>query len=121
MTDSLTLAELVEVGLDVAGRDRKVLMKEAEEVGLTLCLNAGGVGVGGFVLKGEEFDAIAGREDETFADAGLMEECAGGVGETFDGDGEALANLDGRGVVIDAEENEASGSGVVCGHGAVNL
>ncbi len=42
-----------------------------------------------------------------------MEEGAGGVGEARGGDGEALANLDGRGVVVDAEEDEA--------HGAVNL
>ena len=48
-----------------------------------------------------------------------MEEGAGGFGEPGGGDGEALANLDGRGVVVDAEEDETS---LGCrAHGAVNL
>ncbi len=59
-------------------------------------------------LEGEEFYAVAGGEDEAFTDAGLVEEGAGGVGEAFRGYGEALADLDGRGVVVDAEENEAA-------------
>ena len=40
---------------------------------------------------------------------GWWSEGAGGVGEAGGGDGEALAYLDGRGVVVDAEEDEASG------------
>jgi hypothetical protein len=35
-----------------------------------------GVGVGGVVLDGEELDAVAGGEDECFADAGLVGEGA---------------------------------------------
>ena len=64
-----------------------------------------------------------------------MEEGASGVGETGGGDGETLANLDGRGVVVDAEQDEAAvggcggglGSGLKLGlefgpvHGALNL
>ena len=103
VADGFALAEFVEVGLDVVWRDGEVFVKEAEEVGF-------GLGLRGFsvVLQGEEFDAVAGGEDEAFADAGLVEEGAGGVGEAAGGDGEALANLDGRGVVVDAEEDEAS-------------
>ncbi len=53
-----------------------------------------------------------------------MEEGAGGVGEARGGDGEALADLDGRGGVVDAEEDQSaaeSGSGLALAHGVVNL
>jgi hypothetical protein len=115
------LAEFVEVGLDVAGQDGEVFVEEAEEVGFGLGL--GGCGFAGVVLEGEELDAIAGGEDETFADAGLVEEGAGGVGEAGGGDGEAFAHLDGRGVVVDAEQDETSlgRRGFGFAHGAVNL
>jgi hypothetical protein len=114
VADGFAVAMLVEVGLDVAGGDGEVLVEEAEEVGFGLRL-----GVFSVVLEGEEFDAVAGGEDEAFADAGLVEEGAGGVGEAGGGDGEAFAYLDGRGVVVDAEEDETS----LCrrAHGAVNL
>jgi hypothetical protein len=117
MADGFALAEFVEVRLDVVWRNSEVLVEEAEEVGFGLRLRA--CGFGGVVLKGEEFDAIAGGENEAFADAGLMQESAGGIGEALGGDGEALANLNGRGVVVDAEEDETPLCG--CAHGAVNL
>jgi hypothetical protein len=79
MTDGFTLAEFVEVGLDVAGGDGEVFVEEAEEVGLGLGLDVGGF-AGIIVLQGEEFDAVASGENEAFADAGLVEEGAGGVG-----------------------------------------
>jgi hypothetical protein len=120
MTNGLTLAELVEVGLNVAARNGKVFVEETEEVSLVLRLNIGGIGVGTLLLEGEEFDAIACGEDEAFADARLMEKSAGGIGEALGGNGEALADLDGRGVVIDAEEDQAARFVVGCGHGAVN-
>ena len=115
MADGFAIAVLVEVGLDVVGRNGEVLVEEAEEIGFGLRLL--GLCV---VLECEELDAVAGGEDEALADAGLVEEGAGGVGEAGGGDGEALANLDGRGVVIDAEEDEAS-LRRRWAHGAVNL
>jgi hypothetical protein len=111
MADGLALAKLVEMGLDVVLRNAEVLVEEAEEIGI-----AGGLGV---VLEGKEFDAIAGGEDEAFADAGLVDEGTGGVGETAYGNGEALTHLDGCGVVVDAEKDESSVGSVA--HGAVNL
>jgi len=117
VADGFALAEFVEVRLDVAGGDGEVFVEEAEEVGFGLGLEIGGFA--SVVLEGEEFDAVASGEDEAFADAGLVEEGAGGVGEAGGGDGEALANLDGRGVVIDAEEDETTMGGRA--HGAVNL
>ena len=71
MADGLALAELVEVRLDGLGGDGEVLVQEAQEaeVGRT---------VTGF-LAGDELDAIAGGEDEGFADAGLVRERADGV------------------------------------------
>jgi hypothetical protein len=107
MADGFALTELVEVGLESLRRNTEVLMEEAEEVSLVVF---GGRGV---VLQGNNLDAVAGGEDESFADAGLVEKCPHGVGEAACGYGEALADLDGRGVVVDAEEDEA--------HGVVNL
>jgi hypothetical protein len=121
MADGLALAKFVEVRLDVAGLDSEVFVEEAKEVRRAVCLDPGGVGLGGFVLEREEFDAVAGGEDESFADARLVEEGASGVGKAFSGYGEALADLDGCGVVVDAEEDKAARLVVVCGHGAVNL
>jgi hypothetical protein len=133
VADGFALAEFVKVGLDVAGWDGEILVEEAEEVGFGLGLDAGGFA--GVILQGEEFDAVAGGEDEAFADAGLVEEGAGGVGEAGGGDGETLADLDRRGVVVDAEEDETPlgrrrtglefgwGRGLGLGwvHGALNL
>jgi hypothetical protein len=127
MANGFALAELVEVRLDVTRGDGEVLVEEAKEVGFGLRLGAEGItGFGGVVLQGEELDAVAGGEDETLADARLVEEGAGGVGEAGGGDGEALAYLDGRGDVVDAEEDEAPlgrarGRGLGLVHGAVNL
>ena len=107
MTNGFSLAELVEVRLDGVGRDGEILVEEAEEIGFV------GFGVECVVLKGDDFDSIAGGEDEAFADAGLMKQGARGVGETACRNGEALADLDGSGVVVDAKEDEV--------HGVVNL
>jgi hypothetical protein len=121
MTDGLALTELVEVRLDIAGWDGEVLLEETEEVGFGF---ASGLSrrFRGLVLESEELDAVAGGEDEAFAYAGLVDEGAGGIGETASGYGEAFADLDGRGVVIDAEEDEAARFGLRwIAHGAVNL
>jgi hypothetical protein len=100
MTDGFAVVVLVEVRLNVVCGDSEVFLEEAEEVGFGVGLN--GCRFGGVVLQGEEFDAVAGGEDEAFTDAGLMEKSTGGVGEAGGGDGEAFANLDGCGVVVDA-------------------
>ena len=94
MADSLALAELVEVGADGGGGDGEVLMQEAEEVGA-------------FFLDREDFDPVAGGEDEAFANAGYGGEGEGGVGKAASGDGEALAHVEGRGGVVDTDEDEA--------------
>jgi hypothetical protein len=119
MTDGLALTELVEVRLDVAGWNGEVLVEEAEEIGFNSGLSHR---FRGLVLEGEEFDAVAGGKDETFSYSGLMDEGAGGIGETARGYGEAFADLDGRGVVIDAEEDETARFGLHwIAHGVVNL
>jgi hypothetical protein len=114
VADGFALAELVEVGLDVVRGNGEVFVEEAEEIGR--CLRLRGFSI---VLQGEEFDAVAGGEDEAFANAGLVKEGAGGVGEAGGRDGKALSNLDGRSVVVNAEQDETP----LCirAHGAVNL
>ena len=78
MTHGFPLSELVEVWLDVVGWDGEVLVKEAKEIGFGLRLHVGGFA--GVVLQSEELNAIAGGENEAFADSRLMKEGAGGVG-----------------------------------------
>ena len=90
MADGLALAELVEVRLEGGGGDGEVLVQEAEKVG--------GIAGAGVVLNGEELDAIAGGEDEGLADAGLMGECARGVGEA--GRGMARRSRTSTGAVV---------------------
>ncbi len=80
------------------------VVEEAEHAGIGGG-DAGGLIVEGRFLDGEELDAVAGGEDEGFANAGLVGEGAGGIGEAGGGDGEALAHVEGRGVVVDAEED----------------
>jgi hypothetical protein len=63
------IAVLVEVGLEGSGLDTEVFVEEAREVGGSVLF-----------LEGEELYAVAGGEDEAFADAGLVEQGAGGVG-----------------------------------------
>ena len=118
VADGFSFAEFVEVGLEGGGGDAEVLVKEAREIGGGVVIGGGGV-----FLKGEDLDAVAGGEDEAFADTWLMDEGAGGVGETPGGDGEALPHIEWRGVVVDAEEDEfmARSGAVVIAHGAVNL
>jgi hypothetical protein len=102
VADGLALAELVDVGLDLGGADVEVLVEEADHAG-----GAGErLGVGGVFLHGEQLDAVAGGEDDGFADTGLVGEGAGRVGKALDGDGEALADLDGRGGVVHAEKEQ---------------
>ena len=98
MADGLALAELVEVRLEGGGGDGEVLVQEAKEVG--------GIALGGAVLHCDELDAVAGGEDEGFADSRLLGKGARGVGEAVGGNGEALADLDGRGGVVDADQDE---------------
>jgi len=98
MADGLAMAELVEVRLEGGGGDSKVLVQEAEDVW--------GIAIAGVVLDGEELDAVACGEDESFADAGLLGEGARGVCEAGGGNGEALTQLDGRGGVVDAKQDE---------------
>ena len=118
MADGFAVAVFVEVGLDVVGRDREIFVEKPQEVGFSLRRRGFAV-----VLEGEQFDAVAGGEDEAFANAWLVEEGAGGVGQAGGGDGEALADLDRCGVVVDAEQDETSlrDGGLGRAHGAVNL
>ena len=115
MANGLALAELVDVGLDFFGGEVEVVVQEAQHA------EGWGERAFGSVAYSEELDAVAGGEDESFANAGLMGEGAGGVGQARDGDGEALADVDGSGGVVDAEEQDRAGFEGDLAHGALNL
>ncbi len=111
MADGIALAELVEVRREGGEGDAEELFEEPRQA----LRSIGALGrriVEGF-LSGEELDAIAGGENEAFADTGLVDERAGGLGEARGGHREALADLDGRCIVIDAEQDESARRGGV--------
>jgi hypothetical protein len=89
------------VRLDVVERDVEVVVEEGQHAGGRFV-----VGLGFGVLNSKQFDAVAGGEDDGFADTGLVRQGAGGVGEPGDRDGEALAHVNGRGGVVDTEEEQ---------------
>ena len=78
-----------------------------------MCRNIGEVGVGRFD-RGQHLNTVAGGDDHALADAGLGGEGASGVRQIVARDGDALAQLDGRGLMVDADEHELA-------HGAPNL
>ena len=96
MANGFALAEFVEVRVERGGGHREIVSQEEAKVALV------------FVLS-EEFNAVAGGEDDGFADTGVVGERTGCFSQAAGGDGEALAHVDGRGVVVDAEEREAHG------------
>src|SRR5262249_18505023 len=96
MANGLALAQSIEVRRDRVGGDVEVLVQEIE------CSCRFGA-VGAFDDR-EKLDAIAGGENESFADAGLASERARGVGETRDGDSETLADVERSGGVVHADE-----------------
>ena len=105
MTNGLALAEFVEVWLNGVGGDREILVQEAEEAGR-------GRGLAG-LLPGDELDAIAGGEDEGFADARLVGEGADGIGQAGRGNGQSLADFQRRGGVIDADQDQRALAGAL--------
>ena len=104
VADGFAVAILVEVRAQGGGGDGEVLVEEFEEIWSAFL---------DWILNCEELYAVAGRENEGLADALDGGERTGGVGEARWGDGEALANFERRGVVVDAEENQFA-------HGARN-
>ena len=117
MADGLAVAELVEVRFDSLGGDGEILVQEAEEAGrgraVTWRLS--------WIQAGDELDAIAGGEDEGFADAGLMSERADGVGQAGRWNGEALAASSGAVVwLTPTRTSEPSGAGSGAGFTRVN-
>ena len=66
------------------------------------------------VHRGKYFDAVAGGDDHAFRHAGHCRKGAGGFGQLVAGDGDALAQLDGRGFVVDSDERQRHGAPNLC-------
>ena len=102
MTDGLLIAMLVEMWCEKSLVEAEMLVQKLGEVGF------------GRLDGGEHLHAVAGGDDHAFADAGLSSQGAGGIRQLIAGDGDAFAQLDGRGLVVNPDENELA-------HGAPNL
>ncbi len=102
MADGLLIAVLVDVGREKGLIQAKVVMQKLRQVGFRR------------LDGGKYFDAVAGGDDHALADAGLRGKGASGIGQIIARDGDAFAQLDGRGLVVDADEDDLA-------HGAPNL
>ena len=100
MTDGVSIVVPINVRSKQRGLKAELAIEETGEIG------------GGRLDDREHLDAIAGGDDHALGDSGHGGEGAGDFGELLAGDGDALAQLDGRGFVVDADEYE--------GHGAPN-
>ena len=94
MANRVLVAVLIDVRREEIGVEIEVAMQEGGEVGV------------GRFEGGENLDAITGGDNHALGDAGGSGEGAGGLGQIVAGDGDALAQLDGRGLVVDADEGE---------------
>ncbi len=104
MANGLAIAKLVKVGLNVVRGDREVLMQEAHQVGVRLPVTR--------VLVGDEFHAIAGGNNQAFADSGQMHQRADRIRQAGRGDGQPLAHLDRCGGVVHADQHQRAFRGV---------
>ena len=102
MADGLALAQRVQVRRNRGGGDVEVLVEEVQRDGWCCAV----VRAIGAFANGEELDAIAGGENEGFANAGLTGERARGVGEARDGNGEAFADVERSGGVVHTDEEQ---------------
>ena len=66
----------------------------------------GGEGILSSLGGGVEFDAVAGGDDDDFGDAGLLRELDSGGGDGLFGDGELFPDVDGCGVMTEAEADD---------------
>jgi hypothetical protein len=97
MADSIVLAVFVEVGF-VRGRFQvEILGEKLAKIDATI------------LRLGKDFNAIAGAENHSLADARDAEKLLQSVGQTALGDGEALADLDGGRFVVHADKLKIHG------------
>ena len=70
---------------------------------------AGEVGVGALLIDADQnFDAVAGGDDHALGNAGHRGQRARGLGQIFARNGDALAQLDGRRLVVDSDQRSRS-------------
>ncbi len=101
MADGVLVAMLIDVRGEQAGVKFKVAVKERRQVRVRR------------FERGENLDAVTGGDNHALGDAGSGGEGAGGLGQVIAGDGDAFAELNGRGLVVDADDRK--------GHWAPNL
>ncbi len=101
MTDGVLLAKFVKMRIELVGIEMEVVVEKSAKIGVPV---AG---------MGDDLDAIAGRDNHAFFDAGIGGEIAAGIGQTRFRDGQALADFERRALVIHANELES--------HDAANL
>ena len=104
--DGVPVVVAIDVGREQRGVKTELAMKESGEIGV-------GQFDTGRVKYSEQFNAIARGNDHALGDAGYISQRACGFGQFIARDSDALAQLDGRGFVIDPYESER--------HGAPNL
>ncbi len=101
MANGLLIVVLIDVRRKQSGVEAELAMQKAGQVGALA------------IDSGQHLDAVAGGDDHALCHAGQGSQGARGFGQFVARDGDALAQLDGRGFVVDSDERER--------HGAPNL
>jgi hypothetical protein len=97
MADGVAVFEMVEMAVKIEAVAGFGLLEEAGDLGVGVLFIVGG---------DDDLDAVAGGEDEGFLDAVGVAEAVEGLGERGGVEGEAFADFDGSGAVIEAGDVE---------------
>ena len=95
MAHGFLVAMLVEVRRQQRGVQAEVALQKA-----------GQIGASGDFHGSQQLHAVAGGDDHALGHAGHGGQGAGGLRQLFAGDGDALAQLDGRGLVVHSDEGQ---------------
>ena len=101
VTDGLIFAKFVEMTFKLAEIDLEILAQEFTQV------------AGAVLHVGDKFNAVASGDDHALGHSGMLGQFLAGLRQSRFRNGQALAHLDRRGLVIDADELEL--------HDAINL
>src|SRR5580658_1788286 len=110
MAHGLAIAVLVDVGRECGAIEAEVIQKKADKLIARIGARVGADSVD----CGQNLNAVAGGDDHAFLHAGDGGEQARHFGQVVAADGDALAQLNGSGFVVHADEGQGHGAPYLC-------